>query len=65
MIYPRGEAKEGVVVICTVAASPFYTKGKLYKIQKNEKGELCLLANDSLYDPITLLQSSFILHNKK
>ena len=57
-----GKLKVGTLVECTHSESIAYTKGQLYTVVESEFGQnkvKGLVGNDSLFDPFSLILSSF------
>lgn len=48
----------GNTLVCTAAATQFYTKGKTYEVEEVE-GKFGVRGSDGLFDPFTDLISTF------
>lgn len=51
--------KEGDTIVCIKSNSVAYTENKTYEVYKNDKGWTCILGDDGLEDPVSMLVSSF------
>ena len=57
-----GKVKVGTLMECTHSESIAYTKGQTYTVVENEFGQSKvkgLVGNDGLFDPFSLILSSF------
>lgn len=57
-----GKLKVGTLMECTHSKSIAYNKGQTYKVVENESGQSKakgLVGNDGLFDPFSLICSSF------
>jgi len=57
---PRSTIRNGAVaVVCTYAATRWFSVGKVYPIVINEKSERCIRGSDGLLDVLDLVVSRF------
>lgn len=57
--------KAGDYLKCTSSTSCGYTVGKVYQVFESDSGYKCLMADDGLEDPLSLLLSTFVKVDKE
>lgn len=56
---PFSKIKTGSKIICTYAATNYYTVGKTYEVVLDEKSRQCVKGSDGFLDVMSVMNSKF------